>query len=110
VAGALADHAREIDMPARYGGEEFALVLPSCPPEGARAVAERLGEAISSLDGLPAPLTASVGVASRPRTALDAPALLVAADEALYTAKRAGRDRVVTSATVLDELARDPAA
>lgn len=110
VAGALGDHAREIDMAARYSGEEFALVLPSCPPEDATAVAERLREAIISLDGPPAPLTASVGVASWPRNALDAPALLVAADEALYTAKRAGRDRVVTSATVLDELARDPAA
>jgi len=108
VAAALADHAREIDMPARYGGEEFALLLPSCPPEDATAVADRLREAILGLDGLPAPLTASVGVASWPRNALDARALVAASDEALYAAKRAGRDRVLASATLIDELAPGP--
>ncbi len=108
VAASLGEHAREIDMPARYGGEEFALVLPSCSPEDAAAVADRVREGISELQGLPATLTASVGVASWPRNALDARALLAASDAALYAAKRSGRDRVVSSDTVIDELADMP--
>ncbi len=105
VSATLASHAREIDMPARYGGEEFALILPSCSPEEAGLVAERLRRAISELRIDPGgPLTTSVGVASWPRNALDVRALVSASDEALYAAKRAGRNMVVTSDATVDEL------
>lgn len=82
------------DVAARAGGEEFVLVLPGTPLAGGRVVAERLRERTEALDlGLPAPVTASFGLAEY--RAGDTPSsLLQRADEALYAAKRAGRNRV----------------
>jgi diguanylate cyclase (GGDEF)-like protein/PAS domain S-box-containing protein len=81
---------RVTDFIARYGGEEFALLLPECPPDEALAVLDRLRAAT------PRNQTASVGVAYWDRS--ESPEELVArADAALYGAKDAGRDRVVTS-------------
>jgi diguanylate cyclase (GGDEF)-like protein len=87
VAVAWSSELREGDVLARYGGEEFALLLPGCSEADARAVAERL------LAATPRGQTTSVGVASSAGRA-DAAAVLAAADEALYAAKRAGRARV----------------
>ena len=92
---------REIDLPARYGGEEFAVLLPQTDLEGAHQLAERLRRALAARPmathpgGLVA-VTASFGVAAFP----DAPtpaALFAAADEALYRAKRAGKNCVVSA-------------
>jgi diguanylate cyclase (GGDEF)-like protein/PAS domain S-box-containing protein len=82
---------RVSDFVARYGGEEFAALLPACPPDAAIAAIERLRVVI------PAAQTSSAGVAYWDGHE-SAEALTGRADLALYQAKRAGRDRVVTAA------------
>ena len=93
------------DLLARYGGEEFCILLPGTELAGAQAVAERVREKIANSDyvvkGQQVPLTISLGVAAMiPSTSEDAEALIRQADEALYEAKKQGRDRVVTSEAV----------
>jgi diguanylate cyclase (GGDEF)-like protein len=90
VLGAQAGAAR--GRVARYGGEEFVLLLPDMPQDQARLQCEYLREAIAALPiGLP--VTVSIGLASH--HAGDTPESLFArADQALYAAKREGRDRV----------------
>lgn len=98
LADTLRDTIREIDTAARWGGEEFAVILPGTDLEGAAQLAERARSALAarelvSTDGVPIRVTASFGAAvSGPTTTLDD--LVEAADEALYRAKRAGKDRV----------------
>lgn len=89
------------DLAARYGGEEFALLLPSTDVAGALLVAEKIRHAMRELEirhdgNLAGIVTISAGVnALTPVTDIDTAATLVgAADEALYTAKSKGRDRV----------------
>jgi diguanylate cyclase (GGDEF)-like protein len=107
VAGELAGLLRETDFIGRFGGEEFLVVLPETGLEGARGFAEkarrRLEEVEVRLDnGARVRVTVSVGVASRSELRGDARArarnLLAAADEALYAAKNAGRNRVEVAA------------
>lgn len=99
VAKVVKDTARDRDLPARYGGEELAVVLATGDTEAARAFAERLREGIEALElgddttGA-VPVTASVGVASLPSDGENVGDLVRAADEALYRAKRGGRNRV----------------
>ena len=93
---------RGSDTVCRYGGEEFALLLPDATLEGAQHKAEEIRAAVKALDlrfhgkriGV---LSASFGVALFPNHAADAEPLLGRADEALYHAKGAGRDRVLLS-------------
>jgi len=85
------------DTVARYGGEEFALVLPGRDPMATAAIAERARLAIAALV-TPVPVTASLGACSYPADAADGPALMRAADEAMYESKRAGRNRVTSAA------------
>lgn len=95
--------ARTGDLAARYGGEEFVVVLPGTNAAGARVVAERIRTAISALDiphvgSLVAEhVTVSLGTASVDPSKLAANALLIAADQALYSAKISGRNRVETA-------------
>ena len=95
--------ARDADTVARWGGEEFAVILPETEPDGATRCARRMSVAIASsppppVDGrlLPA-VTVSVGVASLQQASDDADSLFLAADMALYRAKRAGRNRVLSA-------------
>lgn len=97
VARALVEESRDFDTVARYGGEEFAVILPACSSRESLIAAERLRLAVSEIEGLPAPVTASAGVATYPTHAGEAESLIKTADEALYESKRAGRNRVTRS-------------
>ena len=96
VGLALKTACRPGDLAARYGGEEFVVVLPGVATSGAVEIAERLRSEIAALKGS-VPVTVSVGVSSLPADAATVEGLIVAADRALYTAKRLGRDRVVAT-------------
>jgi diguanylate cyclase (GGDEF)-like protein len=90
---------REIDVVARYGGDELLLILPTTPFSGALTVASRVWNDIRAtpiqFGSHDLRVTPSIGVALYPsRDVTDAEALLRAADQALYQAKRDGRDRI----------------
>jgi diguanylate cyclase (GGDEF)-like protein len=100
VGALLRDTAREIDVVARIGGEEFTILAPDSNDEGALILAERVMQAFRDhrFKSLPPDrrITTSVGVAAAPaRDDEVAKTLLARADEALYAAKRNGRDRAV---------------
>jgi len=101
IADALREGVRATDLVARYGGEEFSVMLIETGPEGAMIVAQRLRAAVEFADysalKFPAPVTISIGIASLPRDATDDRVLVEKADVALYSAKRAGKNRVVVS-------------
>lgn len=108
VARCLRDGIKGSDLAARYGGEEFAVLLPGCTLENALAIADRLRETIAtrrlvrrSTGEDVGAVTMSVGVA-RFEAGEPITDLIGRADRALYTAKREGRNRVV-SQTALEE-------
>jgi diguanylate cyclase (GGDEF)-like protein len=100
VAQLLGQGLRGEDVLARYGGEEFVVVLPATPAEAAREVAERLRAKVAGHDFAPAtghavgPVTISLGLACLPDDAATDVELKEHADQALYAAKQAGRNRV----------------
>jgi diguanylate cyclase (GGDEF)-like protein len=93
----MGSELREIDKVFRMGGEEFAVLLPGVGLEGALATAERLrtriGARTIAAEGQEITVTVSIGVADGTHEP-DMEALLRKADEALYSAKAEGRDRV----------------
>jgi diguanylate cyclase (GGDEF)-like protein len=99
VADAVKSACREADIAARYGGEELAVILPDTDGPGAEVLAERVRSAVESLVLLHGKeqlrVTVSVGVALLTDSMSGEDDLLRAADEALYQAKHAGRNRVV---------------
>ncbi len=98
VAGVLSAGIRKADVLARFGGEEFVVILPNVSARGALESAERLREAVAAADIHPGGprkrVTVSIGAALFPADAQDSDSLLKAADEALYEAKRSGRNQV----------------
>ena len=104
-ATAMAKAIRTEDALARYGGEEFAIIAPATGRKGARALADRIRETVASqavhaVDGSGAEvgITVSAGVATlEPGTKADVTSMIETADENLYAAKEAGRDRTVAS-------------
>ncbi len=101
IGQAVDQACRESDLVYRYGGDEFSLILPGSRSEGALEVAERIRDAVRGIRGSGrrrAGIRCSIGVANYPADATDQGELLLAADRALYAAKRAGRDRISTAA------------
>jgi two-component system, cell cycle response regulator len=106
---------RSVDLAARWGGEEFVVVMPETDLANAAAVAERLRLAVANepftvkANGAKLGVTISIGVAAAIAGGDHRDRLLKRADDALYSAKSAGRNRVITSARpTYDGLPRDP--
>ena len=99
-ADRMARNVRGIDLAARFGGEEFVVLLPDTDLGAALAIAERLRReteaALFDAGGRQMKITVSIGVAESGTHAATPIDLIKAADEALYEAKRSGRNRVVT--------------
>lgn len=99
----VALNVRAVDMPCRMGGEEFVVVMPDTEGHDARLIAERVREAVAEApfplpDGTALTVTVSVGVSSLRGLGDTLEALIKRADEAVYEAKQAGRNRVVLRA------------
>jgi len=93
---------RGCDLAGRYGGEEFLIVLPELPQKAAALLAERILKNVSArqikLGEKTISITVSIGVASLSGKDEDAESLIASADEAMYAAKKAGRNQVKLSA------------
>lgn len=99
VAQILVKHSRGINVVARYGGDEFAVLLVETSRAGARLYADRIRQVVSTHPfSHGKPITASFGIASLPDDDVAISEDLVrAADDALYSAKRAGKNQVATT-------------
>ncbi len=100
ITRAVRGSIRAIDVAARYGGEEFTVILPQTSKQAARIMANRIGRAVArtpivSTTGDTVHLTMSLGVASFPDDAQALDDLLRHADQALYEAKRRGKNQAV---------------
>jgi two-component system, cell cycle response regulator len=106
----LQGELRAMDFLCRYGGEEFCAILPETDHRGAARAGERLRVAVERTlfrrEDLELPITVSIGGASWSHAAGDVPDLLSRADEALYEAKRSGRNqvRVVPEGALVQDL------
>jgi diguanylate cyclase (GGDEF)-like protein len=95
IAEIMRDSTRKVDCCARYGGEEFVIVLSDTAIADALDTAEHIRARVAAKKFNGRKITLSIGVASFPEDADDAEAIIAIADEALYQAKREGRDRTV---------------
>lgn len=104
LAARIRSTVRGADLACRYGGEEFVVVMPDTPLEMAATIAERLRGAIEGkpfrleATGTELAVTASLGIAALSPAVQGPMQLMKAADQALYAAKNAGRNRVVAAA------------
>jgi diguanylate cyclase (GGDEF)-like protein len=99
VAGVIKSRVRAGDLPCRYGGEEFSLIVAEVDTEGTQKCVESIRESIKHLSlhhrgQTLGTITVSAGIATYPTHADNSEDLVRAADEALYEAKKAGRDRI----------------
>jgi diguanylate cyclase (GGDEF)-like protein len=102
LAKILRDSVRRIDIVGRLGGEEFLILMPHTPPKIAFCIGERIRQAVQrwpfKVDGTEISMTVSVGAASYPDEYVkDKASFLKAADNALYEAKRLGKNKTVLS-------------
>jgi diguanylate cyclase (GGDEF)-like protein/PAS domain S-box-containing protein len=100
LAGTLLSRNRRGDFTCRFGGEEFVVVMPNIDTDTAYKRARQLRQALNSLsvpfDASSLSITISMGIACYPANGDDRESLLRAADQAMYGAKRAGRDHILT--------------
>lgn len=101
IAGILTEQIRDRDIVARVGGEEFMVLLPETEQEAAMTVADRLRSAVEQApfpleDGRTLFCTISIGLSLFDQDAENWDGLVLAADQALYCAKRLGRNRIET--------------
>lgn len=101
----IAEAVRQSDLAFRYGGEEFAVLLPKTGKSGAEHVAERIrmmvADGETETEGERIRSTVSIGLALFPANAATVRELVVEADNALYTAKRSGKNRVASSEKII---------
>lgn len=98
-ADACRASVRHTDLAGRYGGEEFIILLPGAHQESAWIIAETINHHLGTTkppEGMLFP-TVSYGIATSTTATADLPALIAAADQALYEAKSLGRNRIVTA-------------
>ena len=95
VAAILLSSTRSMDCTSRYGGEEFAVLLTGTSGDAAAEVAERIRARVEAQEFAGRRITLSIGIAEFPEHGQTADEVMSSADEALYSAKRAGRNRVV---------------
>jgi diguanylate cyclase (GGDEF)-like protein len=108
IAAIIKASCREIDLVSKYGGDEFGVVLPQTKLSGAAKVTQRALEGIRQhhFDGTRAEtITCSGGVSSFPRDGQTPGEIIDAADKALYQAKRSGKNTVVTTEQLIEEMA-----
>jgi diguanylate cyclase (GGDEF)-like protein len=107
IARIMKDETREIDLVSKYGGDEFAIILPKTDIDGAVVVTRRILRTVEGYafegneKGL---LTCSAGVSCFPHDGLGAREIIASADKALYHAKRTGKNSVVTTNDLLDDV------
>ncbi len=102
---------RRVDTAARVGGEEFAIIAPDSDQHAAYILAERMRREVRERFATePYALTLSIGLATYPRHGASSDALIGAADEALYAAKKLGRNRTVVFSSEIAETLLAPAA
>ncbi len=103
IGQCLRDNIRSVDIAGRYGGEEFVVLLPKTKLEQALEIAERVRELIHSMtfehDNTSFQISCSIGLTSVGSGDESPQELIARADDALYTAKNEGRDKVVTART-----------
>lgn len=102
IAGIIKKNVRSIDTAARFGGEEFCIILPDTSKESAYAMAERIRSEVDKVcipewnSTILRKVTISLGVASFPDDTEEQGLLVKKADEAMYAAKKAGKNKVCT--------------
>ena len=98
VASVLKDGVRKFELVARQGGDEFSVLLPNTSEAEALQIAERLRVRVAEHEILGKPLSVSIGLGARPKASeMTLRELVQKSDEALYLAKRMGRNRVASS-------------
>lgn len=106
VAQIIRRGLRVVDVPARYGGDEFVALLPETDPSGAFLVGEKIRLGVNDMTvesgGKTIKTSVSIGVVSYPEDGATADELMIAADQAMYSSKRLGKNRVVGYAHVAD--------
>lgn len=95
ISDIMRESARPVDCVARYGGEEFVVMMPDTAANDALELAEHIRARVAAKKFMGRKMTLSIGVATFPEDADSAEALISIADEALYQAKREGRDRSI---------------
>jgi diguanylate cyclase (GGDEF)-like protein len=101
VSSLFHQQLRKVDVVCRYGGEEFGILLTQVNPEQAMVIAEKLRKMVEGwqFPGVPRTVTISAGAATFPQHGTTRDGLVTAADNALYAAKQAGRNRVCLAST-----------
>ncbi|HEY8851714.1 MAG TPA: diguanylate cyclase [Gemmatimonadaceae bacterium] len=95
ISDIMRESARPVDCVARYGGEEFVVMMPDTGATDALELAEHIRARVAAKKYTGRKMTLSIGVATFPEDADSAEGLISIADEALYQAKREGRDRAI---------------